>query len=390
MRIGILSSSLSNNAGGIYDVLLAHSKEIYRHNQDVFVIGNHDAMYNTSDWLPIKPLFYNVPFNNTFGYSSKIQKLINQSRLDILHLHGIWMYNHYISYNIQRKKHIPVIISPHGMLDPWAYNNSYLKKKLIEKMFANKSFNNAHCFHALCEAEAHSIQNHGIRKPIAIIPNGIYLPDESIKYTQPWKDNDAKFNLLFLGRIHPKKGLINLIDSIKIIKQIAPDLMKVWNIKIAGWDQLNHQKVLEHLVNKYGLNQNIEFLGPLFGPQKVAAYQNADAFILPSYSEGLPISILEAWSYKLPVLKTEFCNLPNGFLAKAAMKIENSPVEMAHEIMSFMSLNDEKRKLIGLNGFKLVKENYNWSIIGDQLIQLYQWVINQGITPSFVRLPFNN
>ena len=269
------------------------------------------------------------------------------------------------------------------MLDPWALKNSAWKKKIAGWLYENRNLRSAACIHALCESEYQSIRAYGLKNPVAIIPNGVDLPSPTdTKVTPPWEprvDGDKKV-ILFLGRIHPKKGLVNLVKAWSKVKP------KDWILAIAGWDQGGHEIQLKELVAEFGLTEDVIFLGPVFNDLKQACFQNASAFILPSFSEGLPMSVLEAWSYGLPVLMTKFCNIPEGFEANAAIEIQPEPDSIAEGLKNFLNLHESVRKQIGQNGLELVKNKFTWPKIAVEMIDVYKWILGQGEKPDCVRL----
>jgi poly(glycerol-phosphate) alpha-glucosyltransferase len=130
----------------------------------------------------------------------------------------------------------------------------------------------------------------------------------------------------------------------------------------------------------------VHFLGPLFGREKDAALRRADAFVLPSLSEGLPMAALEAWSYGLPVLQTEACNLPEGFQAKAAFRLSLAPEEMARDLHAFMQIEPSKLAEMGRNGRGLVERNFCWNGVAGQLLEVYAWLLEDGAQPASVRI----
>ena len=183
--------------------------------------------------------------------------------------------------------------------------------------------------------------------------------------------------LLFIGRIHPKKGLRELIEGLAIIKSKNPDLINNWHLKIAGWDQLNHTSELSSLITTLGLDNIVELVGPTFGEQKKRLLAEADAFILPSFSEGLPMSVLEAWAYAIPVVMTPQCNIPEGFKADAAFRCNPTPESIADSLTDLFSASPARAKGIGLNGRQLVERSFTWNHIADETIRLYETLLSQ-------------
>jgi poly(glycerol-phosphate) alpha-glucosyltransferase len=272
------------------------------------------------------------------------------------------------------------------MLDPWAVQNSAWKKRLVGALFENRHLANATCLHALCEPEAQAIGAYGLKNPVCIIPNGIDLPDITKDLDPPWGAKFAeKKILLFLGRIHPKKGLPALLAAWHQLRQAGYSGAE-WTLAIAGWDQDGHEDTLKQFVDVNSLQDSVIFLGPLFGEFKQAALNHADAFILPSYSEGLPMTVLEAWANKLPVLMTPQCNLPEGFASGAALNIQTKTEEIMVGLESLFSMSDTTREKMGESGFELVQSKFTWEKVAEQFYAVYSWMLGGGNPPSCVHL----
>ncbi len=242
-------------------------------------------------------------------------------------------------------------------------------------MFQNSHLHAAACLHALCQSEADSIRAYGLRNPICVIPNGIDLPapgDASASFAA--KIPSTAKVLLYLGRLHPKKGLPDLIRA-------WPAAGRDWHLVIAGWDQGGHENELKKLVAELGL-ERVHFPGPQFGPAKDAAYRRADAFILPSLSEGLPMVILEAWAHGKPVLMTSACNLPEGFTARAAIQITPDSEGIARGLGELAAMSLEENREMGTRGRRLAEECFAWPKIAESFHAVYQWILGQGPQPE--------
>ena len=195
--------------------------------------------------------------------------------------------------------------------------------------------------------------------------------------------------LLFLGRIHPNKGLVNLLNGWKQIQQ-GPEGRRPasgqWMLAIAGWDQGGHEKELKTQAANLGLGESVAFLGPKFGEEKDAWLRRCDAFVLPSFSEGLPMAVLEAWSYAKPVLMTPQCNLPVGFSAGAAIQVETSADSIRAGIHTAMEMGDTGRESMGQRGRALVTKDFSWPQVAEQVKKVYDWVLGSGEVPECVEL----
>ena len=131
------------------------------------------------------------------------------------------------------------------------------------------------------------------------------------------------------------------------------------------------------LIDSKNLSDCITLIGPAFGEEKERLLTEASAFILPSFSEGLPMSVLEAWAYALPVVITPHCNLPEGSEADAALLCEPKPESIADSLISLFSISANQRTEIGINGRRLVERQFSWPHIADETIRLYETLLSQ-------------
>jgi len=274
------------------------------------------------------------------------------------------------------------------MLEAWALRNAKWKKRIAALLYQNQHLRGAACLRALSEAEARSIRSYGLHNPVCIIPNGVDLPEltENLalkagnsvlqKFAQGQKI------LLYLGRLHPKKNVANLIRAWKQTLESHSSAAKSWILAISGWGKSAYEQNLKDLAAV----PSVVFVGAQFGAEKNACYRACDAFILPSFSEGLPMSVLEAWAHATPVLMTPECNLPEGFAAEAALQIGTSPEEIAAGLKQLLEMSDDDRRAIGDRGRTLVATKFSWPRIGEQMRSVYEWVLGGGATPQTVRL----
>jgi poly(glycerol-phosphate) alpha-glucosyltransferase len=213
-----------------------------------------------------------------------------------------------------------------------------------------------------------------------VIPNGVDLPDvgEINAKTQPAN----RKTLLYLGRLHPKKNISNLIRAWNETFNSQRGSGDRWVLAIAGWDQGGYESELKHIA----AGPSVVFLGPQFGADKSEFYRTCDAFILPSLSEGLPMAVLEAWAHAKPVLITPECNLPEGFEANAALRIGTTPEEIAAGLKVLREMSDNDRSQMGNRGRALVSTRFAWARIGEQTRDVCDWVLGAGATPQTIRL----
>jgi poly(glycerol-phosphate) alpha-glucosyltransferase len=157
-----------------------------------------------------------------------------------------------------------------------------------------------------------------------------------------------------------------------------------WLLQIAGWDQNGHRAALEALATKLNVVSSMSFVGPQFGEAKADCFRAASAFILPSLSEGLPMSVLEAWSWQLPVLMTANCNLPEGTRARAIIPMEANAESIASALNRLFSMSCLELKEMGLRGRNLVEQHFQWPRVAEQMTQVYDWILDRGPQPSCI------
>lgn len=385
MRIALLASYLSRTGGGIFDVVRRTSQLLQdREDADVTVFGFEDEEMRKDlpSWDPVQPKAFSQIGPSAFPVSPKMLHDLLASDAEVLHTHGLWQYPSVTSLRWTRRTGRPHISTPHGMLDEWAVRRSAWKKKIAAALFERANLEEAACIHALCTQEAESIRHFGLHAPICVIPNGVDLPSpDDEERAQHERAKAGPKTVLYLGRLHPKKGLTQLIRGWAAARVATGD-GNDWRLCIAGWDQGGYETELKSLVHELRVGESVQFPGPLFGAEKGNAFAAASAFVLPSLSEGVPMAVLEAWAYRLPVLITPECNLPEAYSANAALRIESNPDSIAEILKTLWQMEENERAAIGHNGRLLVEQQFTWTVAVEQMITVYQWTIGKGPAPS--------
>jgi glycosyltransferase involved in cell wall biosynthesis len=387
MKIACLVSSISRNAGGLHESVrrLCQSMNSLP-STDVHVLGMWDehAPEDRAAWAPVPIHLFPTHGPRQFGYSPRMTRRLLELDVDIVLTNGLWMYPTVAALAWHRSTGRPFIMNPHGMLDRWALKNSPWKKRFAGFLHENSALREAACIRALGPSEAQAIRDYGLLNPLCVIPNGIDLPLEDAELSPPWKGQvGAGHNvLLYLGRFHPKKGLSLLLRAWALLRQLDFVPAHDWDLALAGWSQNGHEQELKDLAGQLGIMESVHFLGPQFGEGKSAAYHSADAFVLPSFSEGLPMVALEAWAHRLPVLMTPQCHLPEGFDAGAAIAMASEVNSMVEGLKTLFSMNTSARAKMGCRGYQLAAEEFNWPRIGAQMHEVCQWLLGRAGPPD--------
>jgi poly(glycerol-phosphate) alpha-glucosyltransferase len=384
MKVALLTSWMSRGGGGIFDAVqrmayLLHAAP----DLQVSVLGLADrgGACDAEKWNGIATSALPIFGPSAWGYAPQLASRLLGEGIDLLHVHGLWMYPSAASLNWSRATDHPYMITPHGMLDSWAIRNSRWKKRAALWAYEGRHLKGAACLHALCEAEAESIRAFGLRNPICIVPNSIHQSAAA----DPSRNRAAgapSRTLLYIGRLHPKKGLVNLLKAWHGFGGRRSATGGNWQLVIAGWSQGGHDRELAELVAELGIGESVRFPGPSYGAEKDALFRQAAAFILPSVSEGVPMAVLEAWSYGLPVLMTRQCNLPEGFTAGAALPIGADAPGIVEGLKHLASMSEQDRRKMGERGLQLCEERFSPQPTINSMMEVYRWLARLGPRPS--------
>jgi poly(glycerol-phosphate) alpha-glucosyltransferase len=412
MNIVSLVGSVSRRAGGLFESVRrldqetmsvtgnaaadrVHTTGDLPRKITVSVLGIRDECteLDSGSWFPVSVRAFPCVGPRAFGYAPGLAKRLRGLGSDLVHVHGLWQFTSLAALRWHRGRRRPYMVSPHGMLDPWALRNARWKKQLVWRAYEKRHLQRAACLRALCLAEAEAIRRLGLTRPICVIPNGVDLPGTPDP-RQPRGPNglglsDGKV-LLYLGRLNPKKGLAPLLRAWREVGTAN----EKWSLVVAGWEQNRYEKTLRDLAGELGLRTScspdqaargsVHFIGPQFGNEKVEWLRRCDAFVLPSFSEGVPMAVLEAWAFGKPVLISDHCNLPEGVAAGAAIRIEPTSSEIAAGLLSLFKSNDSVLQEMGRRGRSLVQAKYSWHKAAAEMREVYEWILGSGSKPACI------
>jgi glycosyltransferase involved in cell wall biosynthesis len=305
----------------------------------------------------------------------------------IIHSHGLWLkINHDSSMVAEKNKKIH-IISTRGMLQPWALNHKSWRKKLAGYLYQNKNLRTATCFHATSYAEAENIRQLGLTNPIAIIPNGIDITP----YTQingkeciisKWPQLKGKKIALFLSRIHPIKGLLNLAEAWAGLYKDFPN----WQLVIAGPDENGYQKQIQAALAATGADTATTFTGPVENQSKYSLYALCDIFVLPTHSENFGIVVAEALAAAKPVITTKAAPWSDLQKYNCGWQVDCDAESLRQQLRSAMLLLDKQRDQMGQRGRQLVKQKFSWTAIANSMIATYAYLMGSATKPDCIIL----
>jgi glycosyltransferase involved in cell wall biosynthesis len=295
---------------------------------------------------------------------------------DCVHLHGIWsprLAGRFMSWN---KQGVPCLVSPHGMLEPWALSHKWFKKKLAWHVYQKRLLDRAALLHGTSECEVSQFKELGIKSSVALITWGVSLPAPQEQRLTPFHPRIA----LFVSRIHPKKGLPMLVEAWARVRPVG------WTMRIVGPDEAGHQAEVEALVRKAKLETNFEFTGPLQGQALHAAYESASVFILPSYSENFGMVVAEAMAHSIPVVTTTGTPWPILPERGCGWWVAPTVDDIAQVLSTATALDDETLRAMGTKGREVVASEFSWQQTANKMKSVYEWVLGGGPKPGCVQL----
>jgi len=349
LRIGMLVGSTTTLGGGVPQAVQSLSRTLAaRGNIEIEIFSlAHDPKHGLDfGGLPLHVAPVLGP--RGFSYAPSLLDMLLRRDLDCLHVHGIWMYLSLAAQRWHARTGRPYVVSPHGMLDPWAMRHQRLKKRAARLLYEDAHIGQAACLHALCEAERSAIRMLGYAAPIAIVPNGV----DPIPLDASDRPGAREKVLLFLGRVTPKKHVLELLEAWSMLKD-----HRGWRLAVVGPIDAGYADRLGEILQPI---PDAQLAGPAYGSGRAAAYRSAHAFVLPSVSEGLPMGALEALSCGLPSLLTPQCNLPEAFAADAAFEIAGDAEALARGLAELFDTPDARLREMGENGRRLIAARFTW------------------------------
>ncbi|MDR0603895.1 MAG: glycosyltransferase [Bacteroidales bacterium] len=311
-------------------------------------------------------------------YSAKKQwqKLLKDIRPDMVHINGCW--NPLCAYTQMwaQQSGYKAILIPHGMLEPWIIQRHHWTRKVPALyLYQKKAVQTANYIHSTAESEKQNLLQLGYNDKICIIPYGIELKNTSIKSS--WEKTKT---ILYLSRIHPKKGIELLIDAVTQIR----DVLTGYKIIIAGEGDAPYVQSLKNRIQEQNTENIFDFVGGVYGEKKWTLFHDADVFILPTYSENGGIVVIEALASGTPAIVSKGAPWQELNTHRCGWWIDNDVNTIAQTLKEAIALPEEEYRQMGIRGRELIKENYSIEIVAQKMKQLYEWILGQAEKPEFV------
>jgi glycosyltransferase involved in cell wall biosynthesis len=328
-------------------------------------------------WKPVEAQCIGEVQFSLLQWSSSFAHAVVNSKAAILHTHGIWQHPSIVALAWKEKNGRPHVASVHGMLDPWPWHHRAWKKRPVWWLWERRNLKTASLLHATSIQEAEALRARGLRQSIAVIPNGVALPDR-LELISPQQEEGSGKIALFLGRIHPVKGLPLLLEAWAKVRPAG------WSLHIIGPDECGHKADLERLGSKLGLGAVVRFSDVLVGEAKASAFRESSLFILPSHSESFGIAVAEALSYGLPVITTHGTPWSILEFERCGWWVPTHVDGLAIALDDATSRSGEALAGMGERGREMVSSRFAWDGIAQQFIDCYQWILGLGPKPDCV------
>jgi glycosyltransferase involved in cell wall biosynthesis len=293
----------------------------------------------------------------------------------VLHDNGIWLrHNHRLAV-LSQEHGIPRVVSPRGMLEPWAAAHKRLKKTAAWWLYQRRDLTHARLFHTTAVREAGHLERLELGVPVSVIPNGVDLPviASPTQCAAPASRQDAARVALFLGRIYPVKGLPMLVEAWARVRPAG------WHLQIAGPDEAGHRAAVERLVAGVGLGEVVDFLGLVEGAAKSATFAKAELLVLPSHSESFGMVVAEALAHGLPVLTTTAAPWPGLTERGCGWSVSPSVDGIVQGLREATRQPPATLRAMGTRGRAWMAADFGWPSVASRFLSLYEQALARAV-----------
>ncbi len=309
------------------------------------------------------------------GFYRRLWSVVEDVRPDVIHDHGAWLPSNVVAAWVARRADVPLVVASRGMVTEWSLSHQARKKQAAWHLYQKHVFRQASLFHATAPAEVDDLRALGMTQPIAVVPNGVEIPD-ALPNGQP---TDGK-RALFLSRLHPKKGLPMLLDAWADLRPEG------WTLELVGPSENGHRAELEAQASELGLDGDVVFSGPVDDVDKWHKYAAADLFVLPTHSENFGIVVAEALAAEVPVLTTTGTPWQELEAHECGWWVDPEPEAIRDALATALRQSDATRSAMGRRGREFVESTYTWRAVGQRMRRAYEWLLGAGASrPSFIR-----
>lgn len=365
MKILHYIPSVDRSSGGVGSYMQLLAKELGQ------LVELHVVSHLSDNELPMENccLHYVCGWKRPLTMKRQCLRLLEEIHPDVVHVNCCWQPESAMVQRWSAQRGYKTVYSPHGMLEPWILRRHYWTRKVPALlMYQKMAISNSDVIHATAESERQNLLNLGYNQNVTVIPNGIDV--NHIQMKSSWERTRT---ILFLSRVHIKKGIDILIDAVSELK----DSMEGYRVLIAGEGDENYITHLKSLAAQKGIANQIEFIGGVYGDEKWNLYQKADIFVLPTHSENFGIVVAEALASGTPVITTTGTPWEELKTRHCGWWIPCNVKDLKFVLISATTLTCDKLEEMGRNGRKLIEERYSEEVIAMQMSALYEWILSK-------------
>lgn len=303
-------------------------------------------------------------FTNLTDYNSTLH-LHPSTAPAVAHLHGLWSPFLAKVHRWAHKHNIPVVVSPHGMLSPWAFKSKWYKKFLYWHLIERPALKRAAAFHVTADHEGQWVRDVGFSQPQFKAPLGVEVPNAF----EGEKVVDGKRLIVSIGRIYRVKGLDRIVRAVKLLKDVGK--WNGWRLVLAGPNWMNYQPELERVIAECGLKDDVLLPGPVFGVEKDKLFRQASIYIVASYTENFCQPVAEALAYAVPAVASKGCPWQGLEQHECGLWAGNDPISLATALEALMQKTDDERRDMGLRGRQWMADEFSWDAVGRQMVEWF-------------------
>ena len=292
----------------------------------------------------------------------------------LIHIHGIWLREHHRAAKWARRHGIPIVWSTHGMTAPWSMHHKWWKKLPAWWLYQKRDLKHAAAIHCTTDLEVEWNNRLGF-KNCFVAPLGAALSPASQSNNQTVEQSTV-LKVLFVGRIYPVKGLMNLVRAAALIKQSEQSNNQTIRFRIVGPDQAGHLAELQREAAVLGVAGMFDWAGPKFGSELAAEYDQCDVLILPSFTENFGATVVDALSHGKPVIASRFTPWKVLEEERCGWWIDNTPDSLAQKLQDILSSPDRQGMFVemGRRGRRLVERQFTWKAVAQAMMRAYKEV----------------
>lgn len=364
MKIIHYIPSVDRTAGGTTTYMQVLAKDLGRlcelhivtHRSENPVIMENCTVHHVSGYNPLNGKF-----------KAEVNAIFDEVNPDVVHVNCCWLPACTMMQRLAQKRGYRVVLTPHGMLEPWIVKRHYWTRKLPALIiYQRAAVKAADCLQATAESERDNLLKLGYNRNIHVVKLGIDA--EGIALKQSWQRTRQ---ILFLSRVHIKKGINFLIEAAEALRKE----LQGYRILVVGEGDASYVEELNQQIAARGLQDIVQLTGGVYGEEKWRLFQTSDFFVLPTHSENFGLAIAESLASGTPVITTVGTPWNDLNTSHSGAWIEIGTQPLVKALRRFLALSDGERETMGRNGRRLIEEKYSSRVMAEEMMKVYQGVL---------------